>query len=140
MSPHTAKQGANCNSIKIFFFIKKVLILYNANIYILFKSTLYYRVPKKELFFVLWQMEKPNKNTDFPEFNLIAKRLRELRLAKGYKSYEHIAFDLGMSRSAYWKLENASNFELKTLIKVCRVLDISLEEFFRGIDMPSLKQ
>lgn len=85
-------------------------------------------------------MEKANKNIDFPEFDLIAKRLRELRLAKGYKNYEHIAFDLGMSRSAYWKLESGANFEIKTLIKVCRILEISLEEFFKGIDLPISKK
>lgn len=85
-------------------------------------------------------MEKPSKNTEFPEFELIAERLRELRKAKGYTNYEHIAFDLGMSRSAYWKLESGSNFELKTLIKICKVLDVTLEEFFTGIKSPSPKQ
>ena len=85
-------------------------------------------------------MEKPIKNTEFPEFDLIAERLRELRKAKGYTNYEHIAFDLGMSRSAYWKLESGSNFELKTLIKICKVLNITLEEFFTGIKSPSPRQ
>lgn len=85
-------------------------------------------------------MEKPGKNIEFPELDLIAGRLRELRKAKGYANYEHIAFDLGMSRSAYWKLEAGSNFEMKTLIKVCRVLDVTLEEFFEGIKEPSQKK
>ncbi len=85
-------------------------------------------------------MEKSSIHTEFPEFELIAKRMRELRKAKGYANYEHIAFDLGMSRSAYWKLESGSNFELKTLIKVCRVLDVTLEEFFEGISVPSSKK
>lgn len=84
-------------------------------------------------------MEKPPKNTEFPEFDLIAERLRELRKVKGYTNYEHIAFDLGMSRSAYWKLESGSNFELKTLIKICKVLNVTLEEFFTGIKSPSPK-
>ncbi|WP_333627494.1 helix-turn-helix transcriptional regulator [Sphingobacterium siyangense] len=85
-------------------------------------------------------MEKEEKNTEFPEFDLIAARLRELRKLKGYSNYEHIAFDLGMSRSAYWKLEASANFELKTLIKICRVLEVSLEEFFKGIDLPAMKK
>lgn len=76
-------------------------------------------------------MEKPTTNAEFPEFDLIAARLRELRKSKGYANYEHIAFDLGMSRSQYWKLESGSNFELKTLIKVCRLLSVTLEEFLR---------
>ncbi|QRY55555.1 helix-turn-helix domain-containing protein [Sphingobacterium siyangense] len=84
-------------------------------------------------------MGKKEKNTEFPEFDLIAARLRELRKIKGYSNYEHIAFDLGMSRSAYWKLEAGGNFELKTLIKICRALKVSLEEFFTGIDLAAPK-
>ncbi len=41
-----------------------------------------------------------------------------------------------MSRSAYWRLESRVNFELKTLIKFCRLLDITLEDFFTGIELP----
>ncbi|CAM4389150.1 helix-turn-helix domain-containing protein [Flavobacterium terrigena] len=73
--------------------------------------------------------EKPN----LEELEAIALRLKELRKTKGFSNYEHIAFALGMSRSAYWRLETGANFELKTLIKICRVLDVSLEEFFHGI-------
>lgn len=71
-----------------------------------------------------------------PEFKQIAARLNELRKAKGYTNYEHIAFELGMSRSAYWRLEQGVNFELKTLIKICKLLEVTLEEFFKGIDSP----
>ena len=78
---------------------------------------------------------KPNQE----ELNAIALRLKELRKAKGYSNYEHIAFDLEMSRSAYWRLETGVNFELKTLIKICRLLDVSLEDFFKGIEIPNSK-
>lgn len=76
------------------------------------------------------------ENLDTPELNAIAERLKQLRKEKGYSNYEHIAFDLGMSRSAYWRLETGANFELKTLIKICTVLGVSLEEFFKDIDLP----
>jgi transcriptional regulator with XRE-family HTH domain len=81
-------------------------------------------------------MENSNTKPNQEELNAIALRLKELRKAKGYSNYEHIAFDLEMSRSAYWRLETGANFELKTLIKICRLLEISLEEFFKGIDIP----
>ena len=84
-------------------------------------------------------MENSNTKPNQEELNAIALRLKELRKAKGYSNYEHIAFDLEMSRSAYWRLETGANFELKTLIKICRLLDISLEEFFKGIDIPNKK-
>ena len=80
------------------------------------------------------------KEIESPELKAIAERLRQLRKAKGYKNYEHIAFELGMSRSAYWRLETGANFELKTLIKICKLLGLSLEEFFNGIKLPLVKK
>ncbi len=84
-------------------------------------------------------MENSNPKPKLEELNLIANRLKKLRKAKGYSNYEHIAFALEMSRSAYWRLETGANFELKTLIKICRLLDVSLEEFFQGINIPNSK-
>ena len=81
-------------------------------------------------------MENSNLKLNQEELKAIANRLKELRKLKGYSNYEHIAFDLEMSRSAYWRLETGVNFELKTLIKICRLLKVSLEEFFKGIDVP----
>ncbi len=81
-------------------------------------------------------MKKVSAPTKLHEFEKISKRLRELRIEKGFKNYEHIAFELGMSRSAYWRLESGENFEIKTLIKICSILGITLEEFFQGINVP----
>jgi transcriptional regulator with XRE-family HTH domain len=85
-------------------------------------------------------MENSNLKVNQEELKAIANRLKELRKSKGYSNYEHIAFDLEMSRSAYWRLETGVNFELKTLIKICRLLDVSLEEFFKDIKIPNTKQ
>lgn len=76
------------------------------------------------------------KEEESVELKAIAERLKALRKQKGYKNYEHIAFELGMSRSAYWRLETGANFELKTLIKICKLLGVTLEEFFTGIQIP----
>lgn len=81
-------------------------------------------------------MKNPNQKIELVELKAIASRLKELRKAKGYSNYEHIAFALEMSRSAYWRLETGANFELKTLIKICRLLEVSLEEFFKDIKIP----
>ena len=85
-------------------------------------------------------MEKTSEKQKLPELDAIALRLKDLRKLKGYSNYEHIAFELGMSRSAYWRLETGANFELKTLIKICTLLDVSLEDFFEGINIPSSKK
>ena len=78
-------------------------------------------------------MEKPKK---LPELEFVSERLKELRKEKGFKNYEHIAFELGMSRSAYWRLESGENFSLKTLVKICKLLDVTLEQFFEGVIVP----
>ncbi len=74
------------------------------------------------------------------EFKAISLKLKELRKSKRYNNYEHIAFELNMSRSAYWKLESGKNFEIKTLIKVCKLLEIRLEYFFKGIQLPKTQK
>jgi transcriptional regulator with XRE-family HTH domain len=66
------------------------------------------------------------------DFQWISKRLKELRKEKGFKNYEHFAYELGMSRSAYWRIEKGSNFEMKTLFRICKLLGITVEEFFRA--------
>lgn len=80
-------------------------------------------------------MKKTEKS---PELEKIAARLKEIRKEKGFKNYEHIAFELGMSRSAYWRLESGENFSLKTLVRICKLLEITLEDFFAGISVPKI--
>ena len=82
-------------------------------------------------------MKKPELT---PELIKIANRLKEIRKAKGYANYEHIAYDLGMSRSAYWRLGSGENFSLKTLVKVCKHLGVTLEEFFNGVTVPKVEK
>ena len=82
-------------------------------------------------------MKAPVKPRPEVELKKIAERLKAVRKEKGYNNYEHIAYDLGMSRSAYWRLESGANFELKTLIKICRLLGVTLEEFFAGVNVPT---
>jgi hypothetical protein len=45
-----------------------------------------------------------------------------------------------MSHSAYWRLENGDNFSLKTLIKVCKLLGITFEEFFTDVNVPKAEK
>ncbi len=64
------------------------------------------------------------------DFQWISKRLKGLRKETGFKNYEHFACELGMSRSAYWRIEKGANFEMKTLFRICKLLGISVQEFF----------
>ena len=82
-------------------------------------------------------MKKAEK---IPELSVIAAKLKQVRKTKGFKNYEHIAFELGMSRSGYWRLESGENFNLKTLIKICKLLEITLEEFFKDVAIPKIEK
>ena len=64
------------------------------------------------------------------DFEWISKRLKQLRKEKGFNNYEHFAYELGKSRSAYWRIEKGSNFEMKTLFRICKLLGITVQDFF----------
>lgn len=65
----------------------------------------------------------------------IAGKLKELRIQAGYTSYENFAWDNGINRMQYWKMEKGdTNFTMKSLHKVLLAHDISLSEFFKDFD------
>ena len=80
------------------------------------------------------------KTEKIPELLAVSERLKKLRKEKGFNNYEHIAYELNMSRSAYWRLESGENFSLKTLVKVCKLLGVNFEEFFTGVRVPAIKK
>jgi transcriptional regulator with XRE-family HTH domain len=61
----------------------------------------------------------------------LGSRLKYYRKLKGYTNYEHLAYDLGISRSQYGKYENGGNIKFSTLCKILNHLNISLGEFFQ---------
>lgn len=60
----------------------------------------------------------------------LAARLKYFRKLRGYTNYEHLAFDVGISRSQYGKYENGGNIKFSTLCKILAHLGVSLKEFF----------
>lgn len=64
----------------------------------------------------------------------IGKKLKELRIARGYINYEHFAYEIGISRSQYGNYENGANMKLTTLFKILTFLKVPIEEFFQGIN------
>lgn len=71
------------------------------------------------------------KNIEQEKLRLLGERLKYYRKLKGYTNYEHLAYDLGVSRSQYGKYENGGNIKFSTLCKILDHLDISLSEFFK---------
>lgn len=64
----------------------------------------------------------------------IAEKIKQLRLAKGYTSYEKFAWENDINRVQYWRIEKGGNITLASLLKVLDVHKISLKEFFSDID------
>ena len=61
----------------------------------------------------------------------LSKRLKHYRKLRGYSNYEHLAFDVGISRSQYGKYENGGNIKYTTLCKILNHLNVSLDDFFK---------
>ncbi len=64
----------------------------------------------------------------------IGKSLRDLRIKKGYSSYETFAFDNEISRMQYWRIEKGeTNLTIRSLIMILNIHNISLPDFFKEI-------
>jgi hypothetical protein len=68
-----------------------------------------------------------------PRLKQIAHKLKQLRVAKGYSSYEAFAFDHDLPRVGYGRHEQGSNLTLKSLLRLLDIHQLSLAEFFVGI-------
>lgn len=60
----------------------------------------------------------------------VARKLKALRVGKGYSSYEKFALDHNLDRKQYWRAENGSNLTLKSLLRILETHRMTLEEFF----------
>jgi transcriptional regulator with XRE-family HTH domain len=63
----------------------------------------------------------------------IGDKLKQLRKDAGYTSYEYFAYENNISRPQYGKYEAGANIQLNTLIRILSHLNISLEDFFKGM-------
>ena len=62
---------------------------------------------------------------------LIGDKLRELRIEKGFTSHEDFALEYNLSRRNYWEIEKGKNIEMKTLINLLTIHNITLHDFFK---------
>src|ERR1700757_1408796 len=61
----------------------------------------------------------------------IGERIKQIRIQKGYTSYENFAFEHELGRSQVGRYERGKDdLRFSTLIRVLNALDISLAEFF----------
>lgn len=74
------------------------------------------------------------------EIQLLAERIKQLRQEKGYTSQETFAYDNGYTLSYYSRLERGEDIRFSSLIKVCTALEVTLEEFFQGVNVPKVSK
>lgn len=81
------------------------------------------------------QKKKTAKKPIDPELVLFAKRLKELRIAKGYTSYEAFANDHNLSRALYGRYEKGKDLRYSSMAKLIKALGMTKQEFFsKGFD------
>lgn len=82
------------------------------------------------------KMKPKSKRKRFPEndgvhdLERLGKRIRELRLKKGFSNYENFAYDHDIPRAQYGRYEKGEDLRFLSLMKVVRALGVTLEEFF----------
>jgi len=74
-----------------------------------------------------------NTKTLDPRIKLISNRLKELRISAGYSSAESFAYDKEQNRVQYWRIESGANITLDTLLKILKIHNITLSDFFNSI-------
>jgi hypothetical protein len=62
----------------------------------------------------------------------LGERIKELRIAKGYTSYEYFAYEHNISRAQFGRYEKGQDLRFSSLVKLIAAFEITFEEFFKG--------
>jgi transcriptional regulator with XRE-family HTH domain len=89
------------------------------------------------LFFLYTMKRKAKKPVINKEQALkqLGQRIKNLRMERGFTSYEYFAYENNISRAQYGRYEKGEDLRFSSLVKVISALDISIPEFFKeGFD------
>lgn len=65
----------------------------------------------------------------------LGARIKDLRIKKGYTSYEYFAYEHDISRAQFGRYEQGQDLRISSLIKIANAFEMTLEEFFsEGFD------
>jgi transcriptional regulator with XRE-family HTH domain len=73
------------------------------------------------------------------EVILLGKRIKQLRLEKGYTSQETFAYDNGYTLSYYSRLERGEDIRFSSLVRVSKSLGVDLKTFFSSGGLDKIK-
>ena len=79
---------------------------------------------------------KKAKDTHLQEEMLkIGNRIKELRIKKGFTSYEYFAYEHDFSRSQFGRYERGEDLRYSSLLKIIHAFGMTVKEFFsEGFD------
>ncbi len=75
-------------------------------------------------------MDEKNQN----RIDAIAQHIKELRVDRGYTSYEKFAVKHELDRKQYWRMEKGQNFKIESLFRILDIHGITLKEFFKDLE------
>lgn len=73
-------------------------------------------------------MKGKSKEEEFHK--LVGKRIREIRIEKGYKAAEDLAYKKNLPRSQYSRYEAGTNMRIDSFKKILEALEVTEAEFF----------
>ncbi|MDF2833017.1 helix-turn-helix domain-containing protein [Chryseobacterium indoltheticum] len=73
------------------------------------------------------------EESDFSKEEVLIKlgrRIKEIRIAQGFSSYEYFAYEKNISRAQYGRYEKGEDLRFSTLAKVIHAFGMTMTEFF----------
>jgi transcriptional regulator with XRE-family HTH domain len=64
------------------------------------------------------------------ELKKLGNRIKVLRIARGYTSYEYFAYEHGISRAQFGRYEQGQDLRFSSLIRILNAFGITYQEFF----------
>lgn len=64
----------------------------------------------------------------------IGQKVKQLRIDAGYSSAENFAYDNGLNRVQYWRVESGTaNVTINTILLILEIHKISISDFFNSL-------
>ncbi|MFD1603000.1 helix-turn-helix domain-containing protein [Flavobacterium artemisiae] len=80
------------------------------------------------------EIKKETKKEELIYLKKVGERLKFFRKKAGYTNSEYFAYENNLSRPQYGKYEAGANIQLNTLIRILKLMNVTLEEFFTGFN------
>lgn len=79
---------------------------------------------------ILKMKATPDPNIKEEVLQKLGERIKSLRIAKGYSSYEYFAYEHNISRAQFGRYERGEDLRFSTLARIISAFDMTFEEFF----------